>query len=198
MWGEKKIKWTEYSKEHPHCTVIFVQLKYQPTWTRITWKNAELPLCYLLFVPDNDKGQGQLYTALTSKKGVPVLFKVTSHHLAQDVWDTGGWGSPFRLIMDMLWTAERGSNLNVMSTYGERSRYLYSKMCCAGEWRTLWTKVQFTGLRFSAWRTTYGWYSGTVHRQRQILWFNDTMKVIIQGNCGLKNIRNALFYLHLH
>lgn len=147
MW-EKKRKWIEYSKEHPLCTVIFVQLNYQPTWTRITWNNADLPLCYLLFVPDNDKGQDQLYTVLSSKRGVLVLFKVSSQQLAQSVWDTGEWGSPFRLVMDMLWTLERGSNLNVMSSYGERSRYLYSKMCCAGEWRTLWTKVQFIGLWF--------------------------------------------------
>lgn len=44
--------------------------------------------------------------------------------------------------MAALWNLEQGSYLNVMSSYGERSRYLYSKMCCAGEWRDLWTEVE--------------------------------------------------------
>lgn len=46
-------------------------------------------------------------------------------------------GSCLRLIMASLWNVDRG-NHRAMCSYGESSRYLYSKMCCTGEWRDLW------------------------------------------------------------
>ncbi len=54
--------------------------------------------------------------------------------------------------MAALWNFKRGNYLNEMSSYGERSRYLYSKMCCAGEWRDL-GKEDLANLSevFSAW-----------------------------------------------
>lgn len=73
------------------------------------------------------------------------------HSVSKTQWATGG--SSFRLTMAALRNLEQGSYLNVMSSYGERSRYLYSKMCCAGEWRDLWTEVELVSWSavFSAW-----------------------------------------------
>lgn len=39
--------------------------------------------------------------------------------------------------MTTLWNLERENYLHEMSSYGERCRYLYTKMCCAGEWTDL-------------------------------------------------------------
>lgn len=39
-----------------------------------------------------------------------------------------------RISMAGMWNFERGDYLHEMSSHGERTRYLYSKMCCAGEW----------------------------------------------------------------
>lgn len=68
--------------------------------------------------------------------------KVISHQLAQCVWNTEGHSMRvcLRIIMATLWNREGGNYLHEMSSYGERSRYLYSKMCCAGEWRDLWAR----------------------------------------------------------
>lgn len=58
--------------------------------------------------------------------------------------------------MVALWECEREKYLKEMSSYEERIRYLYSKMCCAGEWRKL-TCVDWGGeelvcsVVFSAW-----------------------------------------------
>lgn len=39
--------------------------------------------------------------------------------------------------MASLWKESEGFNKHEMSSYGGRIRYLYSKMCCLGEWRDL-------------------------------------------------------------
>lgn len=47
------------------------------------------------------------------------------------------------LAMAVSWNHDQRSFLIQMSLCGERSRYLYSKMCCTGEWRSLWTEAEF-------------------------------------------------------
>lgn len=116
-------------------------------------KNAELLLCYLQLFPLM-KGAGPTLRLSPLRKRFLFFLKsphTSWHSVSETQWDTGG--SSFRLTMAALWNLEQGSYLNVMSLYGERSRYLYSKMCCAGEWRDLWTEVELVSWSavFSAW-----------------------------------------------
>lgn len=80
----------------------------------------------------NGRGQGQLL------RSVKVLL-LCPHNS----WVTRRAPSRETLTMAVSWNHDQRSFLILMSLYGERSRYLYSKMCCTGEWmRSLWTKVE--------------------------------------------------------
>lgn len=79
------------------------------------------------------RGQGQLFSFYLFKIG--TCFRSVFHTSCHSVCGTR-W-----FIMAAASNLEWRSYLNQMSLYGERSRYLYSKMCCAGEWRNLWDSL---------------------------------------------------------
>lgn len=80
------------------------------------------------------KGQGTL-SACHLLESCLSLF--SSHQLARAASNTkGNVGSChvlIRVAMEDVGDFEQLINLAVMSAYGERLRYLHTKMCCAGE-----------------------------------------------------------------
>lgn len=92
--------------------------------------------------------------AIICSEGASCFLFKSPHQLAQCVWHPEG------LLLDLLvplgikmpknGEPKRRTYLHEMSSYGERSRFLYGKMCCVGELSNLIDRVGRSCL-FPAW-----------------------------------------------